>query len=210
MKKEEKKEELKEEKREKLYFVLIILLLLILLVIGISAISVTVTKKGDKINSITTGRISLDYTEDTNGITITNAMPMTDESGKAMSGTNQYFDFSVTSTIQGNAAITYEISGQKQDTSTLKNNEVKLYLEKKIGGEYEEVMKPQHFVPLTSTTTIGSEKGTMLLYKNTVDTSKTDNYRFRMWVDENTKVDATQKIFTVQVSLHANAKAKSK
>ena len=137
-------------------------------------------------------------------------MPITDESGKAMSGTNQYFDFSVTSTIQGNAAITYEISGQKQDTSTLKNNEVKLYLEKKIGGEYEEVMKPQHFVPLTSTTTIGSEKGTMLLYKNTVDTSKTDNYRFRMWVDENTKVDATQKIFTVQVSLHANAKAKSK
>ena len=71
-------------------------------------------------------------------------------------------------------------------------------------------MKPQHFVPLTSTTTIGSEKETMLLYKNTVDTSKTDNYRFRMWVDENTKVDATQKIFTVQVSLHANAKAKSK
>ena len=50
----------------------------------------------------------------------------------------------------------------------------------------------------------------MLLYKNTVDTSKTDNYRFRMWVDENTKVDATQKTFTVQVSLHANAKAKSK
>lgn len=210
MRKEEKKEELKEEKREKLYFVLIILLLLILLVIGISAISVTVTKKGDKTNSITTGRISLDYTEDTNGITITNAMPMTDESGKVMSGTNQYFDFSVTSTIQGNAAITYEISGQKQDTSTLKNNEVKLYLEKKIGGGYEEVMKPQHFVPLTSTTDIGSEKGTMLLYKNTVDTSKTDNYRLRMWVAENTKVDATQKTFTVQVSLHANAKAKSK
>lgn len=210
MKNKERKEELKEEKNGKLYFTLIILLLLILLIIGISAISVTVTKKGDKTNSITTGRISLDYTEDTNGITITNAMPMTDESGKTMSATNQYFDFSVTSTIQGNATITYEISGQKQENSTLKNNEVKLYLEKKNGGTYEEVMKPKHFTPLTSLTDVGSEKGTMLLYKNTVDTSKTDNYRLRMWVDENTKVDATQRIFTVQVALHANAKAKSK
>ena len=62
---------LKEEKNGKLYFLLIALLLFVLLVIGISVVAVTVTKKGDKVNTITTGNISLDYTEDNNGITIT-------------------------------------------------------------------------------------------------------------------------------------------
>ena len=58
--------ELKEEKNCKLYFVLIAVLLIVLLVISISVVSVTFTKKGDKINTITTGNISLDFSEDTN------------------------------------------------------------------------------------------------------------------------------------------------
>ena len=114
------------------------LLLVVLLAIGISAIAVTVTKKGDKVNTITTGNISLDYTEDTNGITITNAMPLTDAVGKKLSGTDQYFDFSVISTITGQANITYEISALKLAKSTLDDKNVKLYLEKKESGTYKE------------------------------------------------------------------------
>ena len=57
-----KNDELKEEKNGKLYFILLALLLVVLLAIGISAVAVTVTKKGDKVNTITTGNISLDYT----------------------------------------------------------------------------------------------------------------------------------------------------
>ena len=112
-------EKLKEEKNGKLYFILIALLLIVLLVIGISAVAVTVTKKGDKVNTITTGNISLDYTEDNNGITITNAMPTTDATGKTLSKNNEYFDFNVISTISGSANITYEISAVKSSNSTL-------------------------------------------------------------------------------------------
>ena len=125
-----KNDELKEEKNGKLYFILLALLLVVLLAIGISAVAVTVTKKGDKVNTITTGNISLDYTEDTNGITITNAMPLTDAAGKKLSGTDQYFDFSVISTITGHANITYEISALKLAKSTLDDKNVKLYLQK--------------------------------------------------------------------------------
>ena len=129
-----KNDELKEEKNGKLYFILLALLLIVLLAIGISAVAVTVTKKGDKVNTITTGNISLDYTEDTNGITITNAMPLTDAAGKKLSGTDQYFDFSVISTITGQANITYEISALKLAKSTLDDKNVKLYLEKNESG----------------------------------------------------------------------------
>ena len=190
-------EKLKEEKNGKLYFILIALLLIVLLVIGISAVAVTVTKKGDKVNTITTGNISLDYTEDNNGITITNAMPTTDATGKTLSKNNEYFDFNVISTISGSANITYEISAVKSSNSTLDN---KL-------GKYVEVMEPTKFKPLTSKSDIGSEKGTMILYKETVNKTTTDNYRLRMWLSDKAKVDNISRTFTVQVAIHASVKA---
>ena len=200
-------EKLKEEKNGKLYFILIALLLIVLLVIGISAVAVTVTKKGDKVNTITTGNISLDYTEDNNGITITNAMPTTDATGKTLSKNNEYFDFNVISTISGSANITYEISAVKSSNSTLDNNDVKLYLEKNQLGKYVEVMEPTKFKPLTSKSDIGSEKGTMSLYKETVNKTTTDNYRLRMWLSDKAKVDNISRTFTVQVAIHASVKA---
>lgn len=200
-------EKLKEEKNGKLYFILIALLLIVLLVIGISAVAVTVTKKGDKVNTITTGNISLDYTEDNNGITITNAMPTTDATGKTLSKNNEYFDFNVISTISGSANITYEISAVKSSNSTLDNNDVKLYLEKNQLGKYIEVMEPTKFKPLTSKSEIGSEKGTMILYRETVNKTTTDNYRLRMWLSDKAKVDNISRTFTVQVAIHASVKA---
>lgn len=200
-------EKLKEEKNGKLYFILIALLLIVLLVIGISAVAVTVTKKGDKVNTITTGNISLDYAEDNNGITITNAMPTTDATGKTLSKNNEYFDFNVISTISGSANITYEISAVKSSNSTLDNNDVKLYLEKNQLGKYVEVMEPTKFKPLTSKSDIGSEKGTMILYKETVNKTTTDNYRLRMWLSDKAKVDNISRTFTVQVAIHASVKA---
>ena len=198
---------LKEEKNGKLYFILLAVLLIVLLVIGISAVAVTVTKKGDKVNTITTGNISLDYTEDNNGITITNAMPTTDATGKTLSKTGEHFDFSVISTLSGYANITYEISAAKIASSTLDDNDVKLYLEKKTGGTYTEVMKPTKFKPLSSESDIGSEEGSMILYKETVNKTKTDNYRLRMWLADDAKVDNTSRTFTVQVAIHATVKA---
>lgn len=200
-------DKLKEEKSGKLYFVLIATLLIVLLVIGISTIAVTVTKRGDKVNTITTGNISLDFTENNNGITITNAMPTTDATGKTLSKTGEYFDFSVISTLSGYANITYEISAVKIATSTLDDNDVKLYLEKKESGIYTEVMKPTKFKPLSSESYIGSEEGTMVLYKETVNKTKTDNYRLRMWLSDDAKIDNISRTFTVQVAIHAAVQA---
>lgn len=198
---------LKEDKNGKLYFILMSVLLIVLLVIGISVVSVTFTKKGDKINTITTGNISLDFTEDTNGITITNAMPTTDAIGKTLSKTGEYFDFSVISTLTGPANITYEISAVKTKNSTLNNNNVKLYLEKKQSGTYVESMKPTKFTPLSSKSNIGSEEGTMILYRKTVNKTQTDNYRLRMWLSDDTKVDNVSRTFTVQVVINASVNA---
>lgn len=198
---------LEEEKVGKVYFLLIAVLLCVLLTIGITVVAVTVTKKGDKVNTITTTNVMLDITESNNGISITNAMPTTDTTGKTLSKTGEYFDFNVITTVNGQAKITYEISAVKKENSSLDNNDVKLYLEKKQSGTYTEVMKPTRFIPLSSKSSLGSEKGTMILYKETTTKAKTDKYRLRMWVADDAKIDDTSRTFTVQVAIHASVKA---
>ena len=110
------------------------------------------------------------------------------------------------STISGSAKITYELSALKLENSTLNNKDVKLYLEKKESDIYKEVMKPTKFSPLSSKSELGSEKGSMILYKKSITNSQIEYYRLRMWVDENAKIDNVSRTFAVQVAIHATAK----
>ena len=163
----------------------------------------TYTKENNRVNTISTGNIYLNYTEDTNGINITNAFPLTDNVGKLLSDENQYFDFTVEAKISGDVVAKYEVSAEKETSSTLDNDEVKLYLEKKVNNSYQEVMAPNHFTPLKESTDLGTMAGTMLLDSGTLSKSSTINYRLRMWVDENTILDNLEKSFGVRVSIKA-------
>ena len=65
------------------------------------------SSQGVKENSITTGAITMNYTEENNSIGIGNAVPMADEEGKILQGTDQVFDFTVSMNITGNFKVAY-------------------------------------------------------------------------------------------------------
>ncbi len=204
-----KKETIEKQSNGKFVISIFALLILIVMVIGVSMATFTFTSENeDEINTINTGNISLDFKEETNGINITNAYPMSDTVGKRLSNENQYFDFTVQSTIAGKAIATYEIAAEKQTSSTLNNNEVKLYLEKKTNTSYQEEMAPKVFTPLTKSTEIGTPAGTMLLATDKVSSTTSTSYRLRMWVDENVKLDQQVKTFAVQVIVNAKIDSK--
>ena len=69
--------------------------ILVVAVVGVSFAAFSYSKTGEKVNTITTGTITMSYSETTNGINLTNALPMTDGVGKALKDENQYFDFTV-------------------------------------------------------------------------------------------------------------------
>ena len=58
--------------------------ILVVAVVGVSFAAFTFSQTGNVENTITTGTISMTYTEPENGINLTNAMPMTDDSGKVL------------------------------------------------------------------------------------------------------------------------------
>ena len=196
-------EVIKKESNNKIFVIIICLLIFILMVIGVSMATFTYTKEKDSVNTISTGNVSLNYTENINGIDITNAYPISDDVGRTLTLENQYFDFSINASIQGDVVADYEISAEKLETSTLSNDEVKLYLEKEVNNSYEEVMAPKHFTPLSESTDLGTVAGTMLLDSGSVDKTSSINYRLRMWVDANTIVGELEKNFGVRVSVKA-------
>lgn len=62
-----------------------------------------------------------------NGISLKNALPISDEQGKILAGSNQTFDFQVLAAIEGEN-VSYEVIAEKQVGSDLPENLAKIYL----------------------------------------------------------------------------------
>ena len=148
------------------------------------------------------------YTEADNKISITNAMPMEDTVGKALTGTDQVFDFTVETNITGKQSIAYEVTALKADTSTLDDKDVRLYLEKSTDGtSYNEVLAPSAYTPIDSTAPddtdqYGTKKKEMVLDTGTIQSSVKYYYRLRMWVSKDYEITKDVKTFTVTVNVY--------
>lgn len=198
----------KDVKRKKIYTKILLLVLALFIVIGASYAAFLFTGIGDKVNSVTTGAITMTYTEGTNSIKMENALPMSDENGKNLMGGDQVFDFTVSMEITGDFTVAYEVVAEKQNTSTLGNQEVKLYLERsEDSNNYSSVMDPTYYVPSDKETTFGAPVGSMIMDTGVVNSSTIYYYRLRMWVDEEYEDAGTPKSFTVKVNVYGTTES---
>lgn len=202
--KELEKEQEKEEKKVRRTFIsLILVTILVLTVLGLSFATFQQGHEGGKKNTITTQNISMNYTEQ-NGITIVNAVPIADSVGKLLSGTGEYFDFSISATLADNTSVRYEIAAMKEKDSTIPDENMKLYLEQQVSGSYEEAMPPTTYTPLKEQSEIGSPVGSMKLKTVEKTESGVDNYRLRMWIKEGATIESSQ-VYTVKVNVYGKA-----
>ncbi len=189
-----------------------LVLILVLMIVGISYAAFKFVGEGKKPNTITTGAIMMEYTESTNTISMTGALPTTDATGKVRLTAGEYFDFTIKSSIQGNANINWEIAAEDITPSSAKKmagKNIKLYLTKLTGGKEEEVMAPKVYRASTSANTkTGRPSGVMSLATGTMSTSETTNYRLRMYVDEdyNPQGDGGGLSFSVKINAYGKVK----
>ena len=155
----------------------------------------------------------MEYTESTNTISMTGALPTTDATGKVRLTKGEYFDFTIKSSIQGNANINWEIAAEDITPSSAKKmagKNIKLYLTKLDStGAETQVMAPKVYNASTSTNTkTGRPSGVMSLATGTMSTSETTNYRLRMYVDEdyNPQGDGGGLSFSVKINAYGKVK----
>ena len=195
------------KKKEKIVLVGLILLLVVTIV-GVSYAAFSYSKRGEKVNTITTGQIVMTYTETDNIIQIDGALPTTDKTGTVQLKAGEYFDFNISSTIVGNVNINYEISAKEVGESTIDGSNIKLYLTKLNGSEEEPLMTPETYHEETSENTYtGRPAGEMSLYKGSMNSSENNNYRLRMYVDENynPQGDGGGLTFSVRINVYGLA-----
>ncbi len=208
--------------------------ILIVAVIGVSFAAFTYAGVGKKENTITTGSITMNYTEGAKGISITNAMPVSDAVGKAITntagaadtgsdlaggaghleaGASGVFDFNVNAKINGSVTIKYDIMVVKKSSSTLGDAYAKLYLEKSTTSAttgYSQSTAPTAYGSLPAYTTATTNAGKALttgkvLHSDTFTTGTTHYYRLRMWVADTYTVTGTAQTFTVTVNVYGQA-----
>ena len=162
---------------------------LLLIVVGISYAAYNYSGIGQKANTITTGAISMTYTESTNSIALSNALPTTDATGKKRKNTSEYFDFTVKSSIKGNTDINYEIAAKEENGNTFSGKNIKYYLTKvNSDGTETEVMAPRtYYEEPSGNVYTGRPSDMMSLFVGNLNQQgdTTINYRLRLWVDEN-------------------------
>lgn len=207
-------DEKKEEKSNSKQILLSVLgvAILIVAVVGISFAAFTYSKAGETENTISTGTVTMSYTESENGINITNAIPLTEAEGKVLTGDGNIFDFTVDATITGTTNIDYEVVAVKDSNSTILDKDIRLYLESSTDGTtYTQAFAPAAFTPSTAVSSLGAPVGTMQLAQGTFtgtgsSTTSTMYYRLRMWVDSNYAVDGTQREYKVTVNVYGKGR----
>ena len=183
--------------------------ILIVAVVGISFAAFSYSKTGTVTNTITTGTITMSYTEPTNGINLTDALPITDTAGKALTGNNNTFDFTVAATISGSTTINYAITAVKGDGCTVADDGIKVYLTNQNDAE---ILAPTKVTALSKTVSgnaAGAPADQYVLKTGTYSTvgTTTENYRLRMWVADDYVAPATSQQYILKVNVYGAAAA---
>ncbi len=204
------------DKKKQLLLSIGLVLILVLMIVGISYAAFKFTGLGNKPNTITTGAITMKYTESTNTISMNNALPTTDATGKVRLTAGEYFDFTLEGTIKGSENINWEIAAEDVTTATRKidGKYIKLYLTSLDENNNEkEVMAPTVYTTeSTENTYTGRPANVMSLAKGSTSTSFSTKYRLRMYVDEsyNPQGDGGGLSFSIKINAYGKTGDKMK
>ena len=189
--------------------------ILVVAVVGVSFAAFSYSQPGEKANTITTGTITMNYSETTNGINLTNALPMSDEQGKELTGENNTFEFTVTASVSGDADINYAIiavpdTGNAGEAVT--DNTVKVYLTDQSDVATGETTEPKVLSSLPAASTASSAgaqdvDGYVLKTGTYSGPSNTDSYRLRMWIDGAATAPETTETYILRVNVYGQADA---
>lgn len=186
----------------------VLIILLVVLVLGFTYAVFSYKGFGTKKNTIRTGELTFSYTEVSDGISLTDAVPMSDEVGKKMQGNdkeNRYFDFSVSCKMSSRQNVQYEIYSTEVDVDQkLDSQYVKMYLtdsttELPLDGYDKKV--PVYSELKDSNISNNAKR----LYVGKFSSSGVQSFRLRMWLSDSYQISSSSKKFKIKVNVSASS-----
>lgn len=184
------------------------LAILVVAVIGVSFAAFTASNVRSKVNTLTTGSISMAF-QDTTYIDIYNAMPISDQEGMALTGNYNTMKFSVSANVSGSTTIDYVISAVDVTDNTGKKIPEE-YLKIYMTGAGSKVITPALYSNLEA---VKHETSTdKVLAKSSFVTNSSSaqeykhEYELKMWIDQKAVIGSEPMTFKIKVRLDAEQK----
>lgn len=196
------------ESKSKTKNVVIFLVLLSIVLIAVIAVAFTMFFKEQEKNVkevVKTGTVSMNYKTEVNGLQLNSITPVANDVAMENRAEGSYFDFSVSSDIDSDTTVDYEIALVKDDSSTISDSDIMVYLEKQTSGTYSKVDEPKEFTPIKKKTELGSPAKSMVLSKFSLSANQVDNYRLRIWVKEGAVITDPNATYKVRVNVYGKA-----
>jgi len=191
-------------KTKNILFIILGISVILILVVIFSFIMFFKHQKNNVNEVIKNSVVTMNYKTSTADFKLANLTPMSNEVGKALRTEGSYFDFAVSSQLDEDSSVQYEIALIKDSESTISDNNVVIYLEKQNSGSYAKVDDPKIFTPSKKKTSLGSPAKSMVVDKVTLSSEKVVNYRLRMWIREGAVVDPSG-VYSVKVKVFGQA-----
>ena len=167
----------------------LLVLAIMLISIGATVAWFSVVRDGINENTIFSGAIKFHYDEKLRGLSLNDAMPMTDEQGMMQ---NDYFEFEVTSQTSEFIDIPYYVTVKRMEAETNMDSVIKVYLTKVDGNSEvpidlvngKQIAKFSELGSYTNTDGINIPLTEKLLHRDVVfagSSSYVQKYRLRMW-----------------------------
>lgn len=192
---------------------IVTVILLVMTVVGVTYAAFNFTGQGTAENKLSTGTVEFSYYEESNGISLVNAEPISDSVGKVLVKSdlekginNGYFDFSISSSVTG-TAVNYEIYAVSDSLGEdeMDSQYVKVYL---TNADTEEAMSGYTgVVPTFKSLPVADhdQNGRRLHYGKFDYGAGIHRYRLRIWVSEDYTVHDVTKSFQMKVHVKASA-----
>ena len=152
-----------------------------ILVVAVVGISFALFTSNDNVtgeNTIKSGTVTMSFSEKTNGITLSNALPMSEANAlQQLTKDGDYFDFDVvTKTSKAGTVIPYKVSVAKI-SGDLTDEQIAINLQK-LGtdGNYTSIVSGKKVSEIANgvIVDVADNAGTVA--------GKTDSYRLRIWI----------------------------
>ncbi len=184
------------------WIILITICLFFIILIGIGFVTFANREKEVIVEDETAGKITLNYSTSTNGLSITDATSTIDSVGIK---NENYFEFYIKTKLENDQEAEYEITVSKNSKkSTIPDDGIKVYLEKEKDGLFTSLFGPKEFEGLKKDSKIGSKKGEMVIANVSRNESGTDKYRLRIWMSDKCILEKGD--YSVDVNLYAKVK----
>lgn len=182
---------------------LVIMSVFILLVVTIGVffcIKAYVNKQKNR-STLITNTITMNYTSDFNGLMIPATSIYNDQDGKLIQNKDNVFDFVVSSKIKNSTKTKYSIYLQKDKSSNIPDEMIKIYLESSKDDKYTKIK--QELEPTKYSKTNNGKIEGMLLKNDTLSKDTKIYYRLRIWIDPSYVPNNPNDYFKATVNINA-------